>query len=128
MHGGVQGELETAGVQGGDVPPVRLTTRLARRLCPCLLMQNGPLECKCRRNSQKFTEHPDLRSEFQISCAKVRFSPLMARSWWTDPDARCVGGDFLKGDGTGSFSIYGDKFPVSSFSSPSCHPSTVCPS
>lgn len=23
------------------------------------------------------------------------------------------GGDFLKGDGTGSFSIYGDKFPVS---------------
>ena len=24
-----------------------------------------------------------------------------------------VGGDFLKGDGTGSFSIYGDKFPVS---------------
>jgi hypothetical protein len=25
-----------------------------------------------------------------------------------------LGGDFLKGDGTGSFSIYGDKFPVSS--------------
>ncbi len=24
-----------------------------------------------------------------------------------------AGGDFLKGDGTGSFSIYGDKFPVS---------------
>lgn len=24
------------------------------------------------------------------------------------------GGDFLKGDGTGSFSIYGDKFPVRS--------------
>ena len=24
-----------------------------------------------------------------------------------------LGGDFLKGDGTGSFSIYGDKFPVS---------------
>ena len=24
-----------------------------------------------------------------------------------------VGGDFMKGDGTGSFSIYGDKFPVS---------------
>lgn len=24
-----------------------------------------------------------------------------------------AGGDFVKGDGTGSFSIYGDKFPVS---------------
>jgi len=24
-----------------------------------------------------------------------------------------TGGDFTKGDGTGSFSIYGDKFPVS---------------
>jgi uncharacterized circularly permuted ATP-grasp superfamily protein len=28
-----------------------------------------------------------------------------------------LGGDFLKGDGTGSFSIYGDKFPVGSCSS-----------
>ena len=26
---------------------------------------------------------------------------------------RLAGGDFTKGDGTGSFSIYGDKFPVS---------------
>lgn len=27
-------------------------------------------------------------------------------------DNLLVGGDFIKGDGTGSFSIYGDKFPV----------------
>lgn len=26
-----------------------------------------------------------------------------------------LGGDFLKGDGTGSFSIYGEKFPVRAF-------------
>lgn len=29
-----------------------------------------------------------------------------------DPQ-KFTGGDFTKGDGTGSFSIYGDKFPVS---------------
>ena len=49
-------------------------------------------------------------SEFHVPRYASRF---MASSWWIGPDARWVGGDFLKGDGTGSFSIYGDKFPVS---------------
>lgn len=31
----------------------------------------------------------------------------------SEPIKTMKGGDFLKGDGTGSFSIYGEKFPVS---------------
>lgn len=46
--------------------------------------------------------------ECRISCAKVRATLCL-----TVVDLIiALGGDFLKGDGTGSFSIYGDKFPV----------------
>ena len=46
---------------------------------------------------------------FQISCVKAMlFLPLPGFLLIL----KVSGGDFLKGDGTGSFSIYGDKFPV----------------
>ena len=49
---------------------------------------------------------------FQVSCVKVGvFASAGMISFYRDD--YCLGGDFVKGDGTGSFSIYGDKFPVS---------------
>ena len=55
--------------------------------------------------------------EYQTSWFKVRISAC--HTGWSPYHERGVGGDFIKGDGTGSFSIYGDKFPVRSLCCPS---------
>lgn len=49
-------------------------------------------------------------SAYQISCAKVSVSRYNLQAV---KSRLYVGGDFLNGDGTGSFSIYGKNFPVS---------------
>lgn len=46
---------------------------------------------------------------FKISCVKAMLFPQLPGCLLM---LKVSGGDFLKGDGTGSFSIYGDKFPV----------------
>lgn len=48
---------------------------------------------------------------FRTSCARVSRSEETLDAF--SDLLKLTGGDFTKGDGTGTFSIYGDKFPVS---------------
>lgn len=52
------------------------------------------------------------QGELDLSC-QLEFWILTGGMWFCT-EFLLLGGDFLKGDGTGSFSIYGDKFPVGS--------------
>lgn len=51
-------------------------------------------------------------SAYPISCAKVS---VLRNNFQAVKSCHRVGGDFLNGDGTGSFSIYGKNFPVCVF-------------
>ncbi len=65
--------------------------------------------------------HKDTKAPYSIGLSKVaskmlrELSGVSAHSGQFLLDFMCQGGDFLKGDGTGSTSIYGDKFEDENF-------------
>ncbi|VDB98157.1 unnamed protein product [Peniophora sp. CBMAI 1063] len=53
--------------------------------------------------------------EYRVNLKPQGYKNATFHSDTTVPNFMCQGGDFIKGDGTGSFSIYGDKFPDENF-------------